>query len=294
MNDFIERVLSEKYQYKISSSEFIGEGWMSKAYLLNSDTILRVAKSEYASEDLYKEHLLMPYVNKKISINTPVIDILDCQENGKHFMTYPLLDGVFLDRENFRHLSIKQKNQFLTQLVKIMDQLNSVKVEEELMEEYTIDIRQDYIEEYEMYKQRVLPLLDRELREKIQHIYEAYINNKKHFSFEPKLIHRDISFDHLLFDKQTNECIGLIDFGDMTFSDPDLEYMYLLEEFGLEFTKKIMRLRQNKDTKTSLDKVCFFLLTDNISIIDEGVKKSNHDLILEGIALVKKTLLQYY
>jgi len=294
MNKHIEELLLTKYNYKVKNYTFIGEGWMSKTYLLNDDTILRVPKSDYASEDLYKESMLLPIVNEVLTIETPKFEIFDKQENGKWFVTYKAINGKFHDKESFFNLDDARINVFMNDLADIMDQLNSIEVINELKDEFTTDIKQEYIDEYKVYKSRVFNLLDQLTLKNVNKIYEDYISDENNFKYEPKLIHADISFDHLVFNPESDKLKGLIDFGDLTFSDPAFEYMYILDGFGLRFMKELMNKRNISDQERTISKVKFFLLIDNISIIDEGVKKDNQELIEEGIELVRTTLDTFY
>jgi aminoglycoside 2''-phosphotransferase len=293
MTNYIKQKLESEYNYIISDSRFIGEGWMSKAYLINEVDILRIAKSDYASEDLFKESELMPYVNKALKVETPRIKILDKQENGKYFMLYKAIKGEFIDDDEFFKLPVVKIDRFIDDLVMILDDLNAVELPDQLKSSYTIDIREEYIEEYHEYRENAYKHLSSETTMKLEKVLSEYLEDESNFCFEPKLIHADISFDHLVFDDHYT-LKGLIDFGDLMLTDPDREYMYIFEEFGIEITKKIMELRGNKNIEHSLRKVYFYLVTDNLSLIDEGVKLNNTEYIENGIKLVEDNLESYF
>lgn len=87
--------------------------------------------------------------------------------------------------------------------------------------------------------------------------FEEYLNNKDNFDYTPKLIHADLSINHLLYNEENEEFIGIIDFGDMQIGDLDFEYIYLLDDCGIDFTKKVIKLRQEVDIKAKLKRYLF-------------------------------------
>ncbi len=61
----------------------------------------------------------------------------------------------------------------------------------------------------------------------------------------------------------------------------------MLDDCGLDFTKKVMELREEVDITAKLKKVSFFLTVDNVGIILEGIRTNNKAMIYEGIKLLE-------
>jgi aminoglycoside 2''-phosphotransferase len=133
----------------------------------------------------------------------------------------------------------------------------------------------------------VYPIIREDVQRYINLGFEEYLSNKADFDYIPKLIHSDLSLNHLLYNEENQEFNEIIDFGDIQICDPDFEYVYLLGDCGIDLTKKVMKLRQEVDIKAKLKKVSFFLTVDNVGIILDGIKTNNQITIDRGIKLLE-------
>ncbi len=84
----------------------------------------------------------------------------------------------------------------------------------------------------------IFPILNEEEREKIDKVYKDLLNTYSFFDYHKCLIHNDFSANHILFDKNTERISGIIDFGDVAISDPDNDFMCLLEDSDEEYGKR--------------------------------------------------------
>jgi aminoglycoside 2''-phosphotransferase len=86
------------------------------------------------------------------------------------------------------------------------------------------------------------------------------LNDEDYFRHESYLIHNDFSSDHILYDISKNRICGIIDFGDVAISDPDNDFMNLFEEdeeYGAEFSLKVLKYYQHRDIDLVLKKFHF-------------------------------------
>lgn len=274
----------------ISKIQKIGEGWMSLAYLVNDHLVFRFPKEADGGKSLEKEKKALPYLQKCISLKIPEFAYFGLQENGLPFTGYNILPGVPLN-DLYEEVPLNVRQKIARPVANFIKEISSVPYE--IAKELELpenDFYKEYFNTLEEIKGGVFDLLSTGLKDYISNQFSWYLNNKKNFEYVPTVLHGDLSTDHLLFDSNTEELVGVIDFGDLELGDPDYEYLYLLDDFGLEFTKDIMELRGEKNIDSKIEKISFFMLVDNIGIITEGIHRNDNKMIESGISFVKNEL----
>lgn len=193
-----------------------------------------------------------------------------------------------MSEQQFQSLSSEAKNKMAGQIAEFMDQMSSFSVEQAKdLNIREINFHQVYLETYGEVKEKAFSLIDQEMQTYISFRFETYLENTDHFNYSPKLLHADLSLDHLLFDQKRQELTGIIDFGDMKIGDLDYEYLYLLEECGEVFTKKVMDIRDERNVKHMLEKLIFYLTADNVLQLLNGIKRNDRKLVEEAIEIIQ-------
>jgi aminoglycoside 2''-phosphotransferase len=283
-----EMILKNFENVKIDHIIKLGEGWMSQAYLINHKFVFRFPKEKGGAFDTEKEKKVLPVLNKHITLNIPEFIYCGKQDNGYPFVGYKILPGEPMNEQLFHSLSIEIKNKIADQIAEFIDQISLFNVEQ--AKELNIqenNFYQDYLETFLEVQEKVFPKINKEMQVYISSRFTSYLENKNHFVYTPKLLHSDLSLDHLLFDKKRQELTGIIDFGDMQIGDPDYEYVYLLEECGEEFTIKVMKRRQEENIHYKLEKLSFFLTADNVLLLLEGLKRNSSEMVEEAIKIIQ-------
>lgn len=276
----------------IKSIESIGEGWRNKAYLINDRYIFRFPKEKRGAIDLEKEINVLPKINNHISISIPQFEYIGKQDNGFSFVGYKILNGTPMDYEVFNTLSTSSRDKLAKRVAKFIIELSTYPIDLLFNCDIPfIDYYNEFKELFEVTKVKVFPILDNDIREFIFTRFDLYLKNKENFEYTPTLLHADISLDHLIFDAESEELVGIIDFGDMVIGDPDYEYIYLLDDCGEEFARKVLEINNSKDIEKTVDKVKFLLLIDNIRLIQEGINRGNEEMIKNAVCELKKDMM---
>jgi len=281
-------IVSNFENMKVNHILRLGEGWMSRAYLINHEVVFRFPKEKDGSLDTEKEIKTLPHLKTHISLSIPEFIYCGKQDNGYPFVGYRLLPGEPLDEQLFCSLPSETKNKIAHQIAEFMDQISSFCVERK--KNLNIPKRnfyQYYLDMFNEVREKAFPKITQDIQSYISFRFETYLENKNHFSYSPKLLHADLSLDHLLFDQKRQELSGIIDFGDMKIGDPDYEYLYLLEECGEAFTKKVMELRKEENAQHTYEKLSFFLTADNVLLLLEGLKRKNKEMFEEAIEIIQ-------
>lgn len=275
--------------FAVRSWELLGEGWMSRALLLDGTWVARFAKSEAAGEDLRKEAALLPLVLGRVSLGVPRFEHVGRQSSGLPFVVYRAVPGQPLD-DGLETLAAPVRERVAEQLAGFIDQLQSLSVEELLaagLEPTDLGA--------ELARDRVAwssarPQLPRELFDYVDRRFETYLSEPSFRSAELRLIHADLSPDHWLYDAARTELSGIIDFGDAELGDPDYEYLYVLEDAGEAFTRRVLELRGVSDVEQRLRKLRYLVTFDHAQTVLAAERYGKPDWRAESLAALDQEL----
>lgn len=118
--------------------------------------------------------------------------------------------------------------------------------------------------------------------------WELHLADDGNFANEPALVHADLSLDHLLI--AHGRIVGLIDFGDVNITDPDLELAYLWAEAGPGFVARVQQARGRTVDARLAAKLDFAQLRDEAGDILWAIEHEMPDLLAEATGWVSATL----
>ncbi|MEO8821876.1 MAG: aminoglycoside phosphotransferase family protein, partial [Ginsengibacter sp.] len=236
---YISLIQKDFPEFFISFIKKIGEGDNSKAFLVNKNYIFRFPKRKIVKQQIQREICGLPKIKKAIVLSIPEFEFTSPELN---FVGYQKINGDILSNTIFISLSKnqqqvvqKQLGNFLTQIHSfLLDDLKDCKLE-------IMDLKEEYSENFSNAQKLIFPDISKNKQEIITHLFTEYLNNPENFTYTPVLVHNDFSKDHILFDKETERVTGIIDFGDIAFSDPDYDFLYLLNEFGEDFLNGVLK-----------------------------------------------------
>lgn len=269
--------------FAVGSWKLLGEGWMSRALLLNGAWVARFAKSEAAGLDLRKEARVLPLIAERVSLSVPRFEHVGEQRSGLPFVVYravpgqPLVDGL-------AGLPATTCERMAQQLARFMEQLQSVPVAEVTASGLEpTDLGAELAQAREAWvaaKSEIPPgPFDYVARR-----FDAYLAEPRFRTREPRLIHADLSPDHWLYDAERAELSGIIDFGDCELGDPDYEYLYLLEDAGYDFTRRVLELRGVRDVEKLMGKLRYLVTFDHAQTVLSAGRYGKPDWRKESLA----------
>ncbi|WP_173917722.1 phosphotransferase family protein [Halobacillus sp. Marseille-Q1614] len=291
LSSCIEAIESSFPDYKISNAEPIGEGWMSIALKVNDEWVFRFAKNEKGSADLEKEIKILPKLKEAVTVAIPEFEYVGKQTNGQLFVGYKLLPGTLLEEEAVPHLNQDQKKKLGSQLARFIKELHAFSIEEALKAGVPqFNLKSFFSKLYEETKRDIFPRIEPSLSRYISSRFGTYLSDSSYFSYTPALIHGDLSPDHFLTDPKTDDLSGIIDFGDLCISDPDYEFIYILEDCGENFTRELLKEMEEKEIDRCIQKVSHFVTFDHIRYVLEGIKRGESEWIEEGLDEIRKEM----
>jgi aminoglycoside 2''-phosphotransferase len=233
---------------RISTLDYLSEGWESVACLVNGDLVFLFPKREMAEHYLRTEIRLLPELATHLPLPIPRFDYV-ADPPGQHvpfaFVGYELLAGTsfpdwpekvlqaewwkppvgaFLTAlhafpvSRARELSVRP----ISQTAKLAGRAATPANWRETLSDF-----------YELSRQHAFPKLSAELQGKLARSFERFLTEERHFAFEPVLVHADLQQDHILLKIAEQQVSGIIDFGDVGIGDPAMDvWPSLLPYYG--------------------------------------------------------------
>lgn len=213
--------------------EAIGSGWENDAFVVYDRWIFRFPRRREVAEQLDKERGLAPIVARALSdvgIAGPAMSIPGepCDDFAYRFTGDPRLPGTPADQ--------LPKGQIDTTAIAetlgvALVRLHSIPVSEVAnLGLDMVDVGADGPEPCLQEAQLIADdLSSRETSEVAECV--AWLANSpivpRHYSGELRLLHNDLSPDHVPLDSETQRVVGLLDFGDAAFGNPALDIVVL-------------------------------------------------------------------
>ena len=218
--------------FRVSSHRLLLDGWDNVVLLANGSHVFRFIRRQDVSEQLRKEAQLLPILSKHLTLRVPVPEYTLMSGPLPHFMGYRLIPGEQLRAS---HVNESNVGSVASALAGLLSELQSIPLGEagDLVPRYTGDDWRDlYMWLREDVERRIAPRLPHETAYRLLCDLDDYIEEPANFRFRPRLIHRDLSSDHILHDPATGCLTGVIDWGDACAGDPAFDLTGLLADYG--------------------------------------------------------------
>ena len=279
----IKRVINEKCNIVIDSIKLIGEGYDSKAYIVNNEYVFKIKFSANKKKGYEKEKAIYDFLNKNLKTNIKIPRIeYSYITDELSILGYKEIKGKFLTPEIYSTMQ-KDKQELLKQDIAIfLRQMHDLDYSE--ISSYTIDNKQNVLEEYQLLKETIYDSLTDTEKQYIEDFMQRLYNTTI-FGGKKCLCHNDFSCNHLLLDND-NRLVGVIDFGDSGIIDEYCDFIYLLEdseeEIGMSFGEDILKLYGNIDVSKAKEYQDIVEQYYPIETIVYGIKNDKSVFIEKG------------
>lgn len=252
--------------WTIESLRYLDEGDFCAAYVVNDEWIFRFAKHDAARKSLKREYCLLPKLANQIKLSIPAPQIACLEDDAKlSFIAYPLLPGQFLSQEHYFALDGASKTRCAEQAARFLNEMHSADVE--LAKNCGVSAN-DYTAQYsdllKQARENLFAVLDEPERLFIERVIENYLDSGAASDFRPTLLHGDLSPDHFIFDEQARRISAVIDFGDTMIGDAAWDFVWIYEDYGLDFLSRMLPAYREIDKPALLKRVFQFSLLEAI------------------------------
>ena len=279
----IENLIKSKFDLEVASIKIIGEGYDSKAYLINDEYIFKLKISSNKKKGYKKEKAVLDFLNRNLrtTIKIPQIDFIYI-DNKLSIMGYKKINGAFLTPDIYKEMNVKQQEILKKDIAKFLKDMHNLDYAE--IKEYVIDNKQNCFEEYDLLQKTIYNDLTEKEKKYIEKFFER-LNNTTIFDDKKCLCHNDFSCNHLLIDNN-KKLVGIIDFGDSGIIDEYCDFIYLLEdseeEIGKDFGEDILQIYGDIDINKAKEYQDIVEMYYPIETIIYGIKNNRDDFIKKG------------
>ena len=279
----IKNILEKKFNIEINSLDLIGEGYDSKAYLVNGEYIFKVKYSANKKKGYEKEKSIYDFLNSNLVTNIKVPNIEYSYISDEiSILGYKQIKGTFLTPEIYSTMSTEEQELLKKDIAYFLRQMHDLDYTD--INSYAIDNKQNVLEEYQLLKTTIYNSLTDIEKQYIENFMQR-LNSTTIFDGKKCLCHNDFSSNHLLLDENNRLC-GIIDFGDSGIIDEYCDFIYLLEdseeEIGPNFGEDILRLYGNIDIEKAKEYLDVVEQYYPIETIVYGIKNNRPDFIEKG------------
>ena len=116
--------------------------------------------------------------------------------------------------------------------------------------------------------ERIAPRLPAAERRALSDVFTRHLSDALNFPQEPCVLHADMSAEHVFCADE--RVTGIIDWGDVSFGDPDYDFSYLFEDFGEPFVREMARHYAHPDPDRLVSKAHYYSIADQVSTIVYG------------------------
>ena len=268
---------------RVNTISVMGSGYDSVAYLVNEEYIFKIKFSANKKKGYEKEKAIYDFLNKKLhsKIKIPKIEYSYINEKLS-ILGYKEIKGKFLTPEIYFAMSKEKQELLKKDIAGFLREMHDLDYTD--IRSYTIDNKQNVLEEYQLLRNTLYDSLTNIEKEYIEEFMKL-LNTTTIFDGKKCLCHNDFSCNHLLLDND-NRLTGVIDFGDSGIIDEYCDFIYLLEdseeEIGPSFGEDIVRLYGDMNLEKAKEYQDIVEQYYPIETIVYGIKNNKDDFIEKG------------
>ena len=150
----IRKIVEEKCDITIESIELLGEGYDSKAYIVNNEYVFKIKFSANKKKGYEKEKAIYDFLNKRLhtSVNIPNIEYSYISDEIS-ILGYKEIKGKFLTPEIYFSMLLEQQDLLKKDIAMFLRQMHDLDLDE--ISSYTIDNKQNVLEEYQLLRETI-------------------------------------------------------------------------------------------------------------------------------------------
>jgi aminoglycoside 2''-phosphotransferase len=214
----------------IETARLNQQGQFNDVLVINNEYIFRFPKTQREALKLDRETKLLQCLRSRVTlpIPDPIYQSKDSAPPGRAFMGYRLLPGEPLWPETFSSLKDEGRLQHLAnQLALFLRQLHCTSAEELGIELPAFQGCAEWREMYERFRSKLFPFMRPDACAWVTKHFEDFLSDERNCSYVPALIHGDFGPSNILYDTQTGNISGILDFGFARWGDPALDFAAL-------------------------------------------------------------------
>jgi len=248
---------------------FLGAGMDSDAYLVNGEWVFRFPRRAEVARALGREIAILPRLAPRLPVAVPCFAYVGRQAStGLLLAGYRFIPGEPLTPGLFHSLAPRDQERVLATLATVLRSVHDFPVAEAAALGVEALSTREWVEEsWSRGRTAVLPLLAPRDREALARLIERFLSDARNFAYPSCLLYADFAPEHVLYDLASRSIAGIIDWGDLTIGDPDYDLLYLYQDYGERFIRRLLRHHPHPDPRLLMAKLRVFNACDYLRTI---------------------------
>jgi aminoglycoside 2''-phosphotransferase len=277
---------------KVTNIKPIHQGWDSFTVEVNNEFIFRFATRPDVEAQYMKEAWLLPRLASGLQLKVPEPLFVKLSLPPPLFIGYKLIPGSPLRSVDVAGCGFSTYSDPLGDFLR---SLRAYPIQEAQTHMPILD-GDDWRRRYVVFNENIhhrlhMRIEDRIFRE-VDAVFEAFLSDRRNFTFKPTLIHGDLSSDHILHDKATYSLTGVIDWGDSVFGDPAFDLTGLLGDYGSSFCDNVLQGLSQSDSM--LLRAEFYLRLTPFYKALHGLRVRDKATLEESLKLISRNFKNPY
>ena len=259
---------SENRGLHVESSRFLGEGWTFCAFLVNDALVVRCPKRAEHWPELEREVTFLAFAADRLPLAVPrYLHVNPYSPAAPHgYAVYGYVHGFPL---NVAALNETARVEAADRLAGFLRAMHGLQPDDALAQQLPRDDTRQAVERFiGRAELEIGPRLEAPEMQRLQRILEEHLSAPGTFVYRPAVVHADFSAEHILV--SNHSVAAVIDFGDVSWGDPDYDFMYLLIDAGEAFVDDVARCYGHPDPERLRSKLRAFALMDSLDTILKG------------------------
>ena len=214
----------------INNFSILGSGKYAYACLVNNNIVFKIPKveDEYMN-DQDKEVNILQHLANKLCIRIPEILYSKHSAEGKHIIGESFLSGLKYTQELHDSFDERMKSNILQQIGRIMRNMHDCAPADTTWLKRDVETYVDNLDAFNGYcDKNVRNILPKYIINIADNLADKYKKISSKYPARPVFTHCDLHFGNMIFDCETKQITGLIDFGAAHYAEParDMHYYY--------------------------------------------------------------------
>lgn len=282
MEKYIEHIKRVYPKISIVDCQLNEIGQNNDVVIINKSIVFRFPKYQKGIESLKKETEILESIINSVSIPipNPIYQSFEKWEVGKVFVGYELIKGSPLWKTSFTSIKNEEVlNRLASQLVRFLIEIHSISKDKFQLEKN--NPREQMVELYQSIQNKLYPFMREGAQQQVSQSFETFLNTKTSSSLNTTLVHGDFGATNILWDPNTYEISGIIDFGGSGLGDPAYDFAGILSSFGDDFFSRCIKLYPNGNEIS--ERVKFYRSTFALQEALHGVENNDDEAFENGI-----------
>jgi aminoglycoside 2''-phosphotransferase len=282
MEKYIERIKQVYPSLSVLDCQINEIGQNNDVIIVNGSIVFRFPKYQMGIDNLKKETEILEaiYSNVSIPIPNPIYQSFENWEAGKAFVGYELIQGSPLWKTSFASIKDEEVlNRLASQLVNFLIEIHSTSKKTLPLKE--TNPREQMINLYQRIQIKLYTFMREEAQRQISDSFETFLYSKTCINLNTTLIHGDFGATNILWNPDTYELSGIVDFGGSGIGDPAYDFAGILSSYGKDFFNICLNLYPN-GTEIA-ERVKFYRGTFALQEALHGVENDDVEAFENGI-----------